>query len=59
MYKRQGAGEEAQATEAIEILLTGEAISIAFNPTFLADGLNALEQSLFKSHLLVQTNLRS
>jgi DNA polymerase-3 subunit beta len=37
-----GAGEEAQATEAIEILLTGEAISIAFNPTFLADGLNAV-----------------
>jgi len=37
-----GAGEEAQATEAIEILLTGEDISIAFNPTFLADGLNAV-----------------
>ena len=37
-----GAGEEAQATEAIEILLTGEPISIAFNPTFLADGLNAV-----------------
>ena len=38
-----GAGEEAQATEAIEILLTGEPISIAFNPTFLADGLNAVQ----------------
>lgn len=37
-----GAGEEAQATEAIEILLTGEPISIAFNPTFLADGLTAV-----------------
>ena len=37
-----GAGEEAQATEAIEILLTGEPISIAFNPTFLADGLMAV-----------------
>jgi DNA polymerase-3 subunit beta len=37
-----GAGEEAQATEAIDILLTGEAISIAFNPTFLADGLQAV-----------------
>jgi DNA polymerase-3 subunit beta len=37
-----GAGEEAQATEAIDILLTGEAISIAFNPTFLADGLTAV-----------------
>ena len=38
-----GAGEEAKATEAIEILLTGEPISIAFNPTFLADGLNAVQ----------------
>ena len=37
-----GAGEEAQATEAIEILLTGEPISIAFNPVFLADGLSAV-----------------
>lgn len=37
-----GAGEEAQATEAIEILLNGEAISIAFNPIFLADGLQAV-----------------
>ena len=37
-----GAGEEAQATEAIDILLTGEPISIAFNPTFLSDGLQAV-----------------
>ena len=37
-----GAGEEAQATEAIEILLTGEPITIAFNPTFLIDGLQAI-----------------
>jgi DNA polymerase-3 subunit beta len=37
-----GAGEEAQATEALEILLTGEPMTIAFNPTFLADGLQAI-----------------
>lgn len=37
-----GAGEEAQATEAIEIVLTGEPITIAFNPVFLADGLQAV-----------------
>lgn len=37
-----GAGEEAQATEAIEILLTGEPISIAFNPTFFEQGLIAV-----------------
>ena len=37
-----GAGEDAQATEALEISLTGEPITIAFNPVFLADGLQAL-----------------
>lgn len=37
-----GAGEEAQATEAIEISLIGEPITIAFNPVFLADGLQAV-----------------
>ena len=37
-----GAGEEAQATEALEISLVGEPINIAFNPVFLADGLQAV-----------------
>lgn len=37
-----GAGEEAQAKEDIEILLTGEPIAIAFNPTYLTDGLTAV-----------------
>ena len=37
-----GAGDEAQATEELEIDYKGEAIDIAFNPTFLSDGLNAL-----------------
>lgn len=37
-----GAGEEAQATEVLDIVLNGEDISIAFNPTFLADGLQAV-----------------
>ena len=37
-----GAGEEAQATETIDVLLNGEPISIAFNPTFLLDGLQAV-----------------
>jgi DNA polymerase-3 subunit beta len=37
-----GAGEEAQATEVLDISLTGEPISIAFNPAFLADGLQAV-----------------
>lgn len=37
-----GAGDEAQATEELEINYSGEAIDIAFNPTFLTDGLSAL-----------------
>jgi DNA polymerase-3 subunit beta len=37
-----GAGEEAQATETIDVLLNGDPISIAFNPIFLADGLQAV-----------------
>ncbi|MEI6649403.1 MAG: DNA polymerase III subunit beta [Actinomycetes bacterium] len=37
-----GAGEEAQATEELIIEYAGEEINIAFNPTFLTDGLQAL-----------------
>ena len=37
-----GAGDEAQATEELEINYSGEAIDIAFNPTFLTDCLSAL-----------------
>ncbi len=42
LHLEAGAGDDAQATEEIQIAYTGEAIDIAFNPTFLADGLNAL-----------------
>ena len=37
-----GVGDDAQATEEIEIAFDGEALSIAFNPTFLLDGLTAV-----------------
>ena len=37
-----GAGEDAQATEELEIVYTGEPISIAFNPQYLTDGLQAI-----------------
>lgn len=37
-----GTGEEAQANETLDIDFSGEDISIAFNPTFLADGLHAV-----------------
>ena len=38
-----GSGDEAQASEAIDATLEGEEISIAFNPTFLLDGLGAID----------------
>jgi len=37
-----GGGEEAQANEVFDVVKTGEDISIAFNPTFLVDGLQAI-----------------
>jgi DNA polymerase-3 subunit beta len=37
-----GQGDDAQASEALEAVLEGEDISIAFNPGFLLDGLQAL-----------------
>jgi DNA polymerase-3 subunit beta len=37
-----GASDEAQASEALDAALDGEPISIAFNPTYLVDGLSAL-----------------
>jgi DNA polymerase III subunit beta len=38
-----GSGEEAQASEAVEASLQGEDIAIAFNPTYLLDGLAAID----------------
>ncbi|ACV07681.1 DNA polymerase III subunit beta [Jonesia denitrificans] len=37
-----GQGDDAQASEVLESTLVGEDISVAFNPQFLLDGLNAL-----------------
>jgi DNA polymerase-3 subunit beta len=37
-----GAGDDAQATENLDINYSGEDINIAFNPTFLTDGLQAI-----------------
>ncbi|HTY72735.1 MAG TPA: DNA polymerase III subunit beta [Actinomycetes bacterium] len=38
-----GAGDDAQASEALEATLSGEAITIAFNPQYLLDGLGAID----------------
>jgi len=37
-----GQGDDAQASEVLEATLTGEDITVAFNPQFLLDGLSAL-----------------
>ncbi|MGH8868488.1 MAG: DNA polymerase III subunit beta [Actinomycetes bacterium] len=36
-----GTGDEAQASESVEAEFTGDDIEIAFNPSYLLDGLNA------------------
>ncbi len=36
-----GTGEDAQASEAIEASLVGDDITVAFNPQYLSEGLNA------------------
>jgi DNA polymerase-3 subunit beta len=38
-----GSGDDAQATERVDANLDGDDISIAFNPTFLLDGLSAID----------------
>ncbi|WP_168583958.1 DNA polymerase III subunit beta [Gephyromycinifex aptenodytis] len=40
-----GAGDDAQASEAVEATLTGPEIEIAFNPHYLLDGLHAVGTS--------------
>jgi len=42
---RAGAGDEAQASEAVECAVDGDPIEIAFNPQYLLDGLSVLEDS--------------
>ncbi|MEY9857644.1 DNA polymerase-3 subunit beta [Catenulispora sp. EB89] len=38
-----GAGDEAQASEAMDAVLDGEDISVSFNPSFLLDGLQVID----------------
>lgn len=37
-----GTGDEAQAVEVVDVELVGDGMEIAFNPSYLVDGLNAL-----------------
>jgi DNA polymerase-3 subunit beta len=41
-----GSSDDAQAVERIDAQLDGEDVSIAFNPTFLLDGLSAIDSSV-------------
>jgi DNA polymerase-3 subunit beta len=41
-----GSGDEAQASESVQADITGEDITTGFNPTFLLDGLGAIEESV-------------
>jgi DNA polymerase-3 subunit beta len=43
-----GTGEDAQAEEAIEAQLDGEEITVAFNPAYLGEGLNAFHSEFVR-----------
>lgn len=43
-----GQGEEAQASEALEARLVGEEIETAFNPSYLLDGLGAIDTDFIR-----------
>ncbi len=43
-----GQGDDAQASEALEAVLVGDDISVAFNPQFLLDGLGALDTTFVR-----------
>jgi DNA polymerase-3 subunit beta len=38
-----GAGDEAQASEALDAVLDGDDITVSFNPSFLLDGLHVID----------------
>ena len=52
---RAGAGDEAQATEAVECAVDGDPIEIAFNPQYLLDGLSALDDATTKLSFTTST----
>jgi DNA polymerase-3 subunit beta len=50
-----GTGDEAQASESLDAQLTGDDISIAFNPSYLLDGLNALDAAFAELRFTAST----
>ena len=41
-----GSGDEAQASESVEATINGEDLTTGFNPQYLLDGLNAIDESV-------------
>ncbi|HEY9395259.1 MAG TPA: DNA polymerase III subunit beta, partial [Nocardioides sp.] len=41
-----GSGDEAQASESIEATMEGEGLTTGFNPQFLLDGLQAIDEQV-------------
>lgn len=52
---RAGTGEDAQANEAVECSIEGDAIEIAFNPQYLLDGLSAVDSPITRFAFTVAT----
>jgi DNA polymerase-3 subunit beta len=50
-----GAGDEAQASEALDAVLDGDDITVSFNPGFLLDGLGALDTQYAQLSFTVAT----
>ena len=43
---RAGAGDDAQASEAVACNIDGDGLEIAFNPTYLLDGLTSVDRAI-------------
>lgn len=43
---RAGTGDDAQASEAVACNITGDGLEIAFNPTYLLDGLASVDRAI-------------
>jgi DNA polymerase-3 subunit beta len=50
-----GSGDEAQASESIEATIDGEDITTGFNPQFLLDGLQAIDEQVVELAFTVAT----
>ena len=50
-----GSGDEAQASESIEATIDGEDITTGFNPQFLLDGLQAIDEAVVELAFTVAT----